>query len=71
MDPLTILMTYRVEHSHRDGGWGEMVESGNQHDPAGSDPERDWGRRRIFRCTTCDEVVAVQVGEAPESPFEH
>jgi hypothetical protein len=71
MDPLTILMTYRIEHSHRDGGWGEMVES-KSHDPAADDPERDWGRRRIFRCTTCDEEVAVQVsGDAPASLFEH
>jgi hypothetical protein len=70
MDPRTILMTFRVEHSHRDGSWGEMVES-HVHDAAETDPERDWGRRRIFRCTTCDESVSVRAGEPPESPFEH
>jgi hypothetical protein len=70
MDPRTIQMTYRVEHGHRDGSWGEMVETRSPHDAAESDPERGWGQRRIFRCATCDESVAVQVGEEPESPFE-
>ena len=70
MDPRTILMTWRVEHSHRDGSWGEMAES-PAHDSAELDPERNWGRRRIFQCKTCDESVSVSVGEAPESPFGH
>ena len=64
MDPRSILTTYRVEHRHRDGSWGEMVEERTHHDPAEHDPERGWRDGRRFQCTSCDESVMV----LPESP---
>jgi hypothetical protein len=64
MDPRSILTTYRVEHRHRDGSWGEMVEDRTHHDPAEHDPERGWRDGRRFQCTSCDESVMVR----PESP---
>ena len=57
---------YRIEHRHRDGAWGEMreVESRPHHTAPDHDPERSWGIRRIFRCTSCDESVAIGPAEA-------
>jgi hypothetical protein len=48
-----------------------MVERRPHHDPADHDPERGWGLRRIFRCTTCDEEVSIVAGEPDETPAEH
>lgn len=64
MDPRIMLTTFRVEHRHGDGSWGEMVEDRHPHDSAELDPERSWGHRRIFRCTTCDESMAVSSDSA-------
>jgi hypothetical protein len=52
-------MQLRIEHRHDDGSWAEMLEDESPHDPAAHDPERSWGRRRLFRCTRCDETVLV------------
>ena len=67
MDPRSVLTTYRINHRHGDGTWAEMTEVRAHHDPAEHDPERGWGRGRIFRCQGCDESVSVVV-DAPETP---
>jgi hypothetical protein len=36
-----------------------MQEQSAHHDPAQHDPERDWSRGRIFRCTRCQEAVTI------------
>jgi hypothetical protein len=54
---------YRIEHRHQDGGWAPMVEEGSHHDSAEHDPERSWGKRRLFRCTRCDEAVLIEPEE--------
>jgi hypothetical protein len=58
MDPITrIGQELFLEHSHVDGGWSRMERV--ERDSAALDPERSWLRRTIFRCTTCDQEVAV------------
>jgi hypothetical protein len=57
---------YRIQHRHKDGGWGTMEEQPLHHGQAEHDPERRWGLRRIFRCTSCDERISVVEGEADE-----
>lgn len=56
---------YRLSHRHSDGSWGELreVPPRDHHDPSSHDPERSWPRRRLFACTSCDELVAI----SPES----
>lgn len=71
MDPLSILATYHIEHRHRDGSAGVMVEDRSHHDPADHDPERVWARERLFRCTGCDESVAIKTGGPDVPPSEH
>ena len=63
MDLRIIQVTYRIQHSHGDGNWGEMVEDRQHHAPADHDPERSWGRGRLFRCTSCDESVTIMTDE--------
>ncbi|HEU4671750.1 MAG TPA: hypothetical protein VFS32_02515 [Candidatus Limnocylindrales bacterium] len=61
MDPASLVeIEYRVSHQHRDGSSSPMVEVTSHHDPAAHDPERHWGLRRIFRCTTCDETITLE-----------
>jgi hypothetical protein len=45
-----------------------MVEVSPGHDPAAGDPERSWGRTRIFRCTACEDEI--QIVPADPSPVE-
>jgi len=48
-----------------------MVEVTSHHDPAAHDPERQWGLRRIFRCTSCEETITIEPGAGNEtSPGE-
>jgi hypothetical protein len=68
MDPRIIELQYRIEHQHRDGSWGEMVEETSHHDAAAHDPERNWSLRRVFRCTTCGELVSLASGEGSPAP---
>ena len=70
MDPRIFQATYRIQHSHGDGAWGEMVEDRSHHAPADHDPERGWSRGRLFRCTTCDESVTLVVDESDKLPSE-
>jgi len=55
---------YRIEHRHKDGAWGEMRQVEPHHTAPDHDPERSWGIRRIFRCTSCDESVSIGPVEA-------
>jgi hypothetical protein len=64
-------VAYRIDHRHKDGSWGEMVEDASHHGPAEHDPERGWARGRIFRCTSCDESVTVVPGEEGGPPAVH
>ncbi len=65
MDPnFRIAQEFRVEHRHSDGSWGSLQPE--HHDPAAHDAERSWVRRMVFRCGTCDEMVAVTTGGDPE-----
>ena len=63
MDQANLELMYRIEHRHKDGSWGEMVESRTHHDAADHDPERGWSRHRIFRCTSCVESATLIPGE--------
>jgi hypothetical protein len=56
---------YRVNHRHKDGSWGEMVE---HHDSASHDPERKWSMGRLFKCTSCDEWAVVQRSRQDGTP---
>lgn len=59
MDQRLLQLQYRVEHEHADGSWSELAEDRSHHDPSAHDPERDWSLRRIFRCSSCAETVAL------------
>lgn len=59
--------TVKLLHRHSDADWVPMQEGGD-HDAAAHDPERSWLRgARIFRCTTCDEQIAVVPAAEPRS----
>jgi hypothetical protein len=51
----------RLEHGHGKDGWHSMEEV---HDPAQRDQEREWGRHRIYRCTTCEDEIRIEMPEA-------
>jgi hypothetical protein len=59
---------YRVEHRHGDGSYAPMTEERSHHDSADHDPERSWGKRRLFRCTRCDESVLIEPEEEKPLP---
>lgn len=50
----------RFQHSHGGNEYHEMREV-TGHDSAVRDPERGWLRRRIFRCTACEDEISVDV----------
>ena len=58
----------RLEHNHGGGEWHDMEEIGPGHDAADSDPEREWSRGRIFRCTVCADEIRVLTPDP--SPIE-
>jgi hypothetical protein len=61
MDPnLRIIQEMRIEHRHDDGTWSAMKPA--HHGQPDHDSERSWLRGVIFRCTTCEEEVAVTQG---------
>ena len=55
-----------VEHRHGDQ-WVRLQPS-SQHDSAESDPERAWGRGRIYSCPECDEQVRVDMDWDERTP---
>jgi hypothetical protein len=55
----------RLEHYHGGDEWHDMEEV---NDAAESDPERDWSRGRIFRCSVCADEI--RVTRADPSPVE-
>jgi hypothetical protein len=64
--------TVRMLHRHGDDDWIPMTE-GSNHDAAAHDPERGWLRNaKIFRCSRCDEEIAVMPTAEPrtEAPGE-
>jgi hypothetical protein len=64
--------TVKLLHRHSDEDWVPMVE-GSEHGSAAHDPERRWLHgAKIFRCTRCDEEIAVVPAAEPhtEAPGE-
>ena len=61
--------TIKLLHRHGDDEWVPM--EGLEHSSAAHDPERAWLRgARIFKCTTCEEQVAVELpAQANDHPF--
>lgn len=51
-----------LEHHHGGDEWHRMEEV-TPHDAAQHDPERSWGRGRIFRCTTCEDEIRISAGD--------
>jgi hypothetical protein len=54
---IDITQLYRLEHGHADGSRHPMEIE--HHDPAQHDPERSWGRAKVFRCVKCNETIAL------------
>jgi hypothetical protein len=72
MDQARIIeMALRIEHRHGDGTWGEFQEDRSHHSSTDHDPERSWGFRRIFRCTSCGDSLTVIEGEEGGAAAEH
>ncbi len=59
MDQARFDLYYKIEHRHKDGSWGEMVEDRSRHSAVDHDPERKWSAFRIFRCTSCNASVTI------------
>lgn len=53
----------RLEHSHGKDDWHRMEEV---HDPAQSDSEREWGRHRIFKCSSCADEIRIAEPETSQ-----
>jgi hypothetical protein len=69
MDPnLRIVQEFQLEHRHSDGTWERLERV--EHDSAAHDSERSWLRRRIFRCNSCGEEVAVTIGGTVDEPID-
>jgi len=49
-------------------GLHDMSEVTSDHDASEHDPERQWARGRIFRCTTCEDEIRVVLPDP--SPVE-
>jgi hypothetical protein len=58
----------RFQHNHGGGQWHDMNEVTPGHDAAEADPERQWARGRIFRCSTCEDEIRVDISDAGASP---
>lgn len=58
----------RLEHSHGGDEYHDMYEVSASHSPAESDPERDWARGRIYRCSVCEDEIRVTLPDP--SPIE-
>jgi hypothetical protein len=51
---------FHFQHRHSDGTIGEFEPVHSHHDAADHDPERAWATGTIYRCTSCDEEIAVE-----------
>ena len=58
----------RLEHSHGGDYYHDMYEVSEAHSPAESDPEREWARGRIYRCSVCEDEIRVTLPDP--SPIE-
>ena len=63
---LRIAQDLQLEHRHSDGSWSPLEPA--PHGEPEHDSERLWLSRRIFRCPTCDEQVAVTEGADEGGP---
>lgn len=62
---------FRVMHWHGGDDWVPMTE-GAGHDVASHDPERAWVKgARIFRCTSCEEEIAIMPDETQRADADH
>lgn len=60
-----------IQHDHGNGEWHDMVDV-TEATNANQDPERSWLRGRIFRCTTCEDSIRIEVpeqGTAADEPL--
>jgi hypothetical protein len=55
---------FQVEHQHKDGSWSTLDEDLSHHGVAANDTERGWVDR-IFKCSTCPEVMRFRPRGAP------
>jgi hypothetical protein len=51
----------RFEHHHGGTEWHDMNEVSASHSSAESDPERDWQRGKVYRCSTCEDEIRVSL----------
>jgi len=58
---------FEVEHQHNDGSWSRLDEDAAHHGAAANDPERGW-MQRVFRCTSCGEVMRLTAPRNPRPP---
>lgn len=58
----------RLEHHHGGNEYHYMNEVTGPHSPADTDPERDWARGRIYRCSVCEDEIRVSLPDP--SPIE-
>ena len=58
---------FNVEHQHNDGSWSSLDEDRDHHGSAALDDERGWVQR-VFRCSTCQEVVRFRPRGQPPAP---
>lgn len=58
-----------IQHGHGNGEWHDMVDVTDT-SSAKQDPERGWLHRRIFRCTTCEDEISVQLPDKSASAVE-
>jgi len=54
----------RIQHSHGKNDWHDMNDVTPAHDSAEEDPEREWSRGRIYRCSTCEDEIKITLPES-------
>jgi hypothetical protein len=59
------LLELELQHRHSDDSWAEG--RAVDHDPAASDPEREWANGQLFVCKACGE--GVRVSHAADEPY--
>jgi hypothetical protein len=51
--------TFRLEHKHPDGSFGELRPRTEPLDAAGRDPDRQWSEGKLYTCKTCEAEVRI------------